>query len=64
MVYIIVVMILIFVAIFAVQYRLASEQGKPDLGQVLETTVLWSIISYVVIGVILFGITLLAATEN
>jgi len=64
MLYIIIVMVLIFVAIFAIQYKLASEVGKPDLGQIFETTLLWSIISYIVIGIILFGITLIATTEN
>ncbi|NPA16622.1 hypothetical protein [Persephonella sp.] len=64
MLYVIIVMILIFIAIFAIQYKLASETGKPDLGQIFETTLLWSIISYVVIGIILFGITLIATTGD
>ncbi|HHG73482.1 MAG TPA: hypothetical protein ENK22_00340 [Persephonella sp.] len=56
-----VVMIIIFATIFAVQYKLASMEGKPDTGKILESSIIWSIISYIVIGIIVFGISFIVS---
>ncbi len=61
MVIIIIAMIIIFATIFAVQYKLASMEGKPEIGKIIETTIMWSIISYIVIGIIVFGISFIAS---
>ncbi len=61
MVIIIIAMIIIFATIFGVQYKLASMEGKPEIGKIVESTVVWSIISYIVIGIIVFGISFITS---
>ena len=61
MIMIISVMVIIFVTIFAVQYKLASMEGKPETGKIIESTIVWSIVSYIVIGIIIFSISLITS---
>ena len=57
-------MILIFVIIFAVQYNIDSDQGKLNIRSIIETTVLWSVISYIVLSIIVLGVALLTTSSD
>ncbi len=64
MIYIILVMVLIPGIIFAVQYKIASQQNKLNMKNIIETTILWSVISYIILGIIVLGITFLATSQD
>jgi hypothetical protein len=57
-------MVLIFVIIFGIQYKIAMDEGEIRIGQIIENTLLWSVISYIVIGIILLGISILVTSES
>jgi len=63
MLYVLFVMVLIFGVIFAIQYKLAIDSGKVDMKNILETTVLWSVISYLVLGIIVFGVSFITTLD-
>ncbi|WP_297454023.1 hypothetical protein [Persephonella sp.] len=64
MLYIILVMVLIFLIIMGVQYKLATDEGDANWSQIIETSLIWSAISYIIIGLIVFGISFLVSLES
>ena len=64
MLYIILVMVLIFVIIVGVQYKLSADEGEINWTQIIETSLIWSAISYIIIGLIVFGISFLVSLES
>lgn len=64
MFYIILVMVLIFVIIVGVQYKLSADEGEINWTQIIETSLIWSAISYIIIGLIVFGISFLVSLES
>ncbi len=64
MIYIILVMVLIFVIIVGVQYKLSADEGEINWTQIIETSLIWSAISYIIIGLIVFGISFIVSLES
>ncbi|WP_029522803.1 hypothetical protein [Persephonella sp. KM09-Lau-8] len=64
MLYIILIMVLIFLIIVGVQYKLATDEGEVNWTHIIETSLIWSTISYIIIGLIVLGISFLVSLES